>query len=202
MKIILKEINSGKEIRIEFTPECIVPVQDLHLVMYCPDNYSYIGDNAQYKTDPFKQIYLTKLLNMMYGKIVFNDKSYDVQVGCYLNEFNYKIEHAIIYVDDINSELIIRYCNFHPNLSTNIMVKILDYKSYTDLVSKIGNEPLSFKQYILRSFFNSNYIDSPLDYFQLNETSYFNEKDTEDEDDFMTIKGMKIYFEEFINSQT
>jgi hypothetical protein len=197
MQIFLQERASGKEVIGEFLPESTVNLHEVYLAMYKFDNYMYIGDEAEIKTAPYNQIYIVPLHHILYGKLSINSQSHDVQVGCFISEFNHKFENIVIY-QNFESELKEKYCNSISALSGEFGTVILDYESYYRLVNRIGNKPASFKQYVLKSIFSSMYAESDLDIYPNSETSYFNEKDTIKEEDFITIKGMKIYFEEVV----
>ena len=200
MQLYLQERISGLEATGEFTPVSTAHVQDMYLLLYSLNESTYIGNNAEIKTDDYYQLYITKLLHIMYGTLVFKEKEHEVQVGAILNEANYKVDLIIIYSNPIELISEKKYCSFSLCLSGNFDVKIIDYKSYSELVKKIGNEPVSFKQYILRNVFRSKDMESELDYLSSNETSYFNEKKTDIEDDFITSKGMEMYLEEIKKS--
>ncbi len=200
MKIILQEKISGKEVIGEFTPESTVNLHEVYMAMYKFDDYMYIGNNAEIKTDPYNHIYIVPLHHILYGKILVNKKAYDVQVGCIISEYSHGFESVLLYNYDYSSELKEVYCNYNAALSGEFGIVILDYESYYRLVNRIGNKPMDFKQYVLKSIFSNLYVDNDLDFYPNSQTSYFNEKDTSNEDDFITIKGMKIYFEEVVKN--
>jgi len=195
MKIYLQERASSKEVIAEFLPESTINLHEVYLAMYKFDNYMYIGKEAEIKTDSYNQIYIVPLHHILYGKLTVDNQSHDVQIGCFINEFNHNFENIVLH-QNFESDLKKHYCNFISALSGDFGTVILDYESYYRLVNRIGNKPASFKQYVLKSIFSNMYVESDLDMYPNAETSYFNEKDTFKEDDFITIKGMKIYFEE------
>lgn len=200
MKIILQEKISGKEVIGKFTPESTVNIHEVYMAMYKFDDYMYIGNEAEIKTDSYNHIYIVSLHHILYGKLLLHEKFYDVQIGCFISEFSHRFESVIIYHYDDDSELKKNYCNFNTSLSGEFGIVILDYESYYRLVNRIGNKPMGFKQYVLKSIFSNLYVDGDLDLYPNSQTSYYNEKNTSNEDDFITIKGMKIYFDEVVKN--
>ena len=197
MKIYIQERETGKPAYGEFIPNVTVTADRLQLMIYTLKNYAWIGDNAEIKTEEFNQIFITPLHSIMFGDFIFEGKKHEVQVGCYLSEHQYKFELVILYLEEESRIFSAKYCNCHCPFSGDVEVKVLDYENYSNLVHNIGNKPIGFKQYVLRTIFGNMYSENEFDFHPGNETSYFNEKCTNKEEDFITIKGMSIYIEEY-----